>query len=333
MLPALHEVAARQFGVFTAAQVLAAGHSPDELRAALRTRRWSRLRRGIYCAAETRVGLSAAGAHRLDCVAVLLALGRPVAVSHASAASVHGLVVPDGALAEVRLTDPDEWRSGRGYRVSRAQLPVEQTVGWGPFGVTSVARSLVDSAREWRLWDAVAAMDDALYRRLTTVTELRQTVLGQRHWEGVAGAARAVGLADGRAESPLESFGRVQIVTSGLPAPELQVEVWDAAGFIGRVDAWYEEAAVAIEFDGAVKYSDPWRGRTPAEVVWDEKRREDRLRATGARVLRWAMSDVGSGWPSARGRLRGLLASPYVGRREFRVFRTPSSPAGRARPA
>ena len=333
MLAALDEVATRQFGVFTTAQALAAGHTRDEVRAELRSRRWLRLRRGVYCAAETRAGLSEAAAHLLDCVAVLLALGRPVALSHASAATAHGLVVPEGALGEVRLTDPDEWRAGRGYRVSRARLPAGQLVDWGPFAMTSVPRALIDGAREWSLWNAVAAMDDALRRRLVTPAELHDTVLGQRHWEGVSGAARAVGLADGRAESPLESFGRVQILTSGLPAPELQVEVWDDDGFIGRVDAWYDEAAVAIEFDGAVKYADPWRGRTPAEVLWDEKRREDRLRATGARPLRWTMGDVRGGWASSRDRLRGLLASPYVGRRAFRLVRTPPVGTARARPA
>jgi hypothetical protein len=333
VLPALDEVSVRQFGVFTTAQALAAGYTRDEIRAHLRTRRWQRLRRGVYCSAETRAAVPDTAVHRLECAAVLLSLACPVAVSHASSAFVHGLVVPAGALAEVRLTDPDDWRTGRGYRVSRAQLPPDQEVDWGPFTVTSVARSLVDCAREWRLRDAVAAMDNALHRRLVSPEELHEVVLGQRHWEGIAGAARAAGLADGRAESPLESFGRVQIVTSGLPVPELQVEVWDQHGFIGRVDAWYEDAAVAIEFDGAVKYSDPWRGRTPAEVLWEEKRREDRLRATGVRPLRWAMSDIGAGWAASRDRLRGLLATPYVGRRAFRLVRTPPSSAGRARPA
>jgi hypothetical protein len=34
------------------------------------------------------------------------------------------------------------------------------------------------------------------------------------------------------------------------------------------------------------------RGRTPAEALTDEKRREDRIRATGRRVIRWTWSEL-----------------------------------------
>ncbi|WP_164702593.1 type IV toxin-antitoxin system AbiEi family antitoxin domain-containing protein [Modestobacter sp. KNN46-3] len=326
MLPVLDEIASRQFGVFTSAQALAAGHSRDEVRTLLRTRAWSRRRRGVYCAGD--VAARAAGdprlAHLLDVAAVLVALPRRPAVSHASAAAVHGLLVPRRGLTEVRLTDPYNWRVGRGYRVSQGGLPARAVAGWGPFSVTAVARTLVDCAREWELVDAVVALDDALHRGLTDPLLLRESVAGARHWEGSARAARAVRLADGRAESPLESAGRVQIVTSGLPVPELQVELWDDEGFIGRVDGWYDDAAVALEFDGAVKYLDPRGGRSPGEVLWQEKRREDRMRAAGARPVRIAKADLGAPWSGVRGRLRTLLLTPYAGPRGFRVVRRPS---------
>ena len=42
------------------------------------------------------------------------------------------------------------------------------------------------------------------------------------------------------------------------------------------------------------KLTDPamLRGRTPAQALRDEKRREDRLRATGPRVVRWGHEDL-----------------------------------------
>jgi hypothetical protein len=323
VLSALEELATRQFGTFTTAQARTAGYSSDEVQAHLRTRQWLRLRRGVYCSAG-----AAAAPQLLDCAAVLLSLGRGAVVSHASAAAVHSLLVPSGRSTEVRLTDPDNWRVGRGYRVSQAQLPAGERVPWGPFQVTTVARTLVDCAREWGLVDAVIAMDDAVHRGLVTRSALRETVLSQRHWEGIAGAARAADLANGRAESPLESRGRVLIVTSGLPVPELQVDLWDDEGFIGRVDAWYEDAAVAVEFDGAVKYLDPRDGRSPGQVLWEEKRREDRIRATGVRPMRMTMQDVGTGWSASRRRLGDLLASPSVGRRTFRAAPAPLRVAG-----
>lgn len=330
VLPVLEELATRQSGVFTVGQARAVGYTDEEMRSELRLHRWVRRRRGVYCSAGTWADAAPdrARVHLLDCAAVLVSLGRPSAVSHASAAVVHSLVLPDVVPTVVALTDPDNWRTGRGYRVSQAQLGASDVTSWAAFSATSVARTLVDCAREWDLVDAVTALDDALHRRLVVPTDLVDVVARQRHWAGIGTAARAVGLADGASESPLESRGRVQIVTSGLPAPELQVELWDAAGFLGRVDGWYEDAAVALEFDGAVKYLDPRGARSPGQVLWEEKRREDRIRATGVRVVRLAHQDLGAGWGASRRRLRDLLASPYLGPRTFQVVRSARRRAG-----
>jgi hypothetical protein len=86
------------------------------------------------------------------------------------------------------------------------------------------------------------------------------------------------------------------MLASGLPAPRLQTRFSDTAGLIGYVDFWWPEWGLIGEFDGRGKYlrEDLRNGKTTAEVVVDEKVREDRLRAaTGARVARW-------GWDVAR---------------------------------
>ncbi|WP_324277450.1 hypothetical protein [Blastococcus brunescens] len=83
------------------------------------------------------------------------------------------------------------------------------------------------------------------------------------------------------------------------------------------VDAWFDEAAIAVEFDGRAEHADPWRGRTPERVLWEEKRREDELRALDIRVVRFADPDVWSGWPRAELRLRELLAVPGPAVRRF----------------
>jgi hypothetical protein len=175
----------------------------------------------------------------------------------------------------------------------------------------------VDCAREWSLTDGVVAIDAALQGSKTTRAELVRAVLGGTHRVGIAQAARALGLSDGRAESPLETRGRLAMLSSGLPRPGLQVEIHDAAGFVGRVDAWYEDAAVAIEFDGKVKYTDPRHTSSPGEVLWEEKRREDRMRAVGIRVVRVVNEDLGPPWHQMAARIGGLLATPYVGSRRF----------------
>jgi hypothetical protein len=310
--PVLRDAARRQWGVFTASDVRRAGLEPTDVQSALRRREWTRLRRGVYVertVVEDAVRRGDAARHRLDCAAVLMCLGGHPSVSHASAARLSGLLVPPAALGEVSLTDEEQWRRGRGYAVMRAQLPSHHLRADGSFRMTVPARTLVDCAREWSLEDAVIAMDAALHAGATTQEELREAVLHQTHWYGIGRAARAAGLADRRAESPLETLGRLRILGSGLPAPELQMDLYGPRGFVGRVDAWYEDAGVAVEFDGRVKYDDPFGGRTAAQVLWEEKLREDLVRDLGVRVLRVVHADLGAPWPAMADRLRSLLAT------------------------
>ncbi|RBY74965.1 hypothetical protein DQ239_18230 [Blastococcus sp. TF02-09] len=324
MHPHLEAIARRRGGVFTVADARQVGYRPDEVRAAVGSGAWHRLRRGVYVAAE-RWAVSAAdprARHLLDVLAALAVLGPGPVVSHSSAARFHELVLPRGTDGLVRLTDRDQWRTGRGYRISAADLPSLDVVDAGALIVTAVARTLVDCAREWPLVDGVVAMDAAMFQGKVTRAALTAAVLAQSHWLGIGRAAQAVDLSDGRAESPLESRGRFGVVEAGLPRPELQVELHGPRGFVARVDGWFEDPGVALEFDGRVKYEDPRDGRTPAEVAWEEKRREDAIRDLDVPVVRVVQADL----PRLHGpveRLRYLLARPSSGPRRFRVVRRP----------
>lgn len=288
----------------------------------MKSRTWSRLRRGIYIEAGRAAELRAdpRTGHLLDCVAVLLALDDGPVLSHESAARLHRLELPDSTTDDVRLTHEAQWREGRGYRVARAALPSSDVGAFLRFRATSPARTLVDCAREWSLSDAAVALDAALHARLVTRRQLVAAVHAAPHWVGVGEAGRALSFADGRAESALESRGRLRLLGSGLPVPELQVELHDARGFVARLDAWYEEAAVAVEFDGRIKYTDPRSGRSPADVLWAEKRREDAIRGLDVRVVN---ADLDRRWSAVVDRLGGLLAVPMTGPRRFTVVRLP----------
>jgi hypothetical protein len=324
MHPLLESLAARRGGVFTIGDARRAGYRRDEIRTAVGSGAWHRLRRGVYTPAEVWAAArhDERARHLLAALAVLAVLGPGAVLSHGSAARHHGLVLPRGLDGTVRLTHPDEWRTGKGYRIAAAALPEDELVGAGSVDVTTVARTLVDCAREWSLVDSVVAFDDALFTGRVQRAAIAAAVLRQTHWVGIGGAARALALSDGRAESPLETRSRLAILQAGLPCPELQVELHGPRGLIARVDGWYEEAAVALEIDGRVKYTDPRDGRTPAEVAWEEKRREDRVRDLDVRVVRIVQADL----PSLRGpveRLRELLARPATGPRRYRVVRRP----------
>ncbi|WNV75367.1 type IV toxin-antitoxin system AbiEi family antitoxin domain-containing protein [Geodermatophilus sp. DSM 44513] len=317
MHPILRAAADRQWGLFTAVDARRAGYGHDEVRTLRATGAWVRLRRGVYTTADRLAELDGRR-HGADCLAALLSLDRPdTVISHGSAARLLGATVSDRLDGTVRLTDPLQWRSGRGLRMACAPLSTGEVVRRGPFRLTSMARSLVDCAREWPLEDAVIAMDSALLVESTTPGELTRIAAAQQSWRGVAAARRAIRLADGRAESPLETRGRLRMVGVGLPTPGLQVEIHAEGRLIAVVDAWFDGAAVAVEFDGKVKYTDPWRGRTPERVLWNEKRREDELRSLDIRVVRVADEDIGATWPRIERRLRELLAVPGPTRRRF----------------
>ena len=324
MHPTLRARADRRLGLFTAADARLAGYAHPEIRRLRSSGRWVTLRRGVYTTAEDLAVHEGRGhRHAVDCLAVLLTLGRTTtAVSHSSAARLWGVPVPPAAMATVRLTDPGPWRRGEGFAVTAAALPRAHVTRAGPVPLTTAARTLVDCARGWPLEDAVIAMDAALLAERTTPTALAEAVAAARGRPGAARALRAAGLADGRAESVLETRGRLRIVGAGLPAPQLQVEVRTGGRLLGVVDAWFDDAAVAVEFDGRVKYTDPWRGRSPERVLWDEKRREDEMRALGIRFLRVADADLPR-WPVLERRLRSLLAAPGPAVREFRTVPRP----------
>ncbi len=332
--PALESAARRRGGVFTVDDARRAGLTPDDVRSAIRTRAWHRLRRGVYVptARWLEVAADPRARHLLLCAAAFAVLGPGPVLSHSSAARFHGLVLPRGADDDVRLTHADQWRVGRGYRIAAAALPPEDVVDTGPYGVTTAARTLADCARDWSLTDAVVAVDAALHGQQVRRADVQAAVLRQTHWAGIGAAARALGLADGRAESPLETRGRLALLAAGLPRPELQVELHGPRGFVARVDAWYEEAALALEFDGRVKYAEPRDGRTPGAVLWDEKRREDRILDLDVRVVRITQDDVAAFGP-VRARVAELLARPPAGPRSFRTVRRPepgSDPADAA---
>lgn len=314
--PILRARAERQLGLFTAADARMAGYGHPEIRHLLSSGAWVRVRRGVY---STREHLNATDSrHAVDCLALLLELGRPGAViSHASAARLWGIPVRRHHATPLRLTDPTGWRRGRDFRMAQAPLRPGEVVERGPLAFTSAPRTLIDCAREWDLEDAVVAMDAALLAGRVTPEELARAAAGIHHWPGAPRAARAACLADGRAESPLETRGRLRLVGAGLTPSALQVEIRAAGRLVGVVDAWFDDAAVAVEFDGKVKYTDPWRGRTPERALWEEKRREDELRALDIRFVRIVDADVDTRWARVEARLRQLMTEPGPLRRSF----------------
>jgi hypothetical protein len=321
----------RRLGIFTTADLTAHGVGESEIRSAVRAGSWVRLRTGVFVTAGDLAEIErTARRPGLDALAVVMSLDRRSAVlSGSTAAWVWGLPRPRQVRTTVELTDPDRWRRGRGWLMTRAALPADEVTERGAYRLTTAARTLVDVARSWTEVHAVAAIDAALLRGLTTSDELARVLNRQSRVAGVPRAVRAVALSDGRAESWLETYGRLTFAALGLPPFVPQVELWVEGRLLKVADGWYPEAALAVEFDGRVKYRRARYGRTPDEELWREKRAEDTLRSVGVRFVRVATEDLASGRRRELGGLvRRALASPGPPERRFREV---ARAAGRVR--
>lgn len=265
--------------------------SDGELLRARRSGSLQSVRRGAYVRPEEIAQLDSLAQHRLLIEATVDAAKRDHVVSHVSAAIMHGLSLWNPSLARVHLTI-DATSGGRVARrrhVHATPTDTSEITVCDGIAVTTVARTVVDFARTESFEKSVVVGDSALHLALVTSAELAAALDSARHRKGAPRAARAIAFMDGRSESVGESRSRVLMHVARLPKPDLQRRIYDSTGlFIGRVDFFVEEFATIGEFDGIGKYTRHLTpGQDAAEVVVDEKLREDDLRATGSAVARW----------------------------------------------
>lgn len=312
MHPFLLAALTRRGGVFTTADAVAAGHSRHGVAALVRGGRWRAVRYGVYTTdALWRQHTAAGREHWLEAAAVLARLGRTSTVlSHGTAARMHDLVLPTALDARVTATDPHRFRTGRDYRVLAASLSRHDVDAVPPLPVTGLRRTLLDVGREWDVIDTVVALDDALADGRITVDHLTTGVLGQSHWVGVGALSSAVRLARVGAHSPLETLTRLGLLGAGLPEPVLQAAVLRDERLVAVLDLWWEGTPAFGEVDGRLKWTDPWRGRSPADVGWDEKRRHDELVDLDLSGTRITAADLGPGLVAKAARIRTLIAQP-----------------------
>lgn len=157
----------------------------------------------------------------------------------------------------------------------------------------------IDCCRIATFPEGLAVMDSLLRsfdedpRRLAELIDAR---FAKRR--GVARARKALRFADGNSENGGESFARGVMVEEGFLPPRLQVEIPDPVepGRMYRVDYLWETdgGVIAGELDGRDKLADPAlrKGKSMADVLRDERTRESRLTATGAKVLRFSFKDA-----------------------------------------
>ncbi|HWH25542.1 MAG TPA: hypothetical protein VNT53_02705 [Pseudolysinimonas sp.] len=168
--------------------------------------------------------------------------------------------------------------------------------------MTSMARTVIDLARQSDLMLAIVVADAALKRKAEGSVATGGDGFGDlgeevsriplRH--GEARGRHVLEFADERSGSAGESISRVTMRRLGVPKPVLQQE-FSEGNDTWFVDFWWPGLRIVGEFDGDAKYLNPEMrsGRSAAEVVLAEKKREDAIRRQVSGFVRW-------GWAEAR---------------------------------
>ncbi len=283
--------------VATHQNAVSLGWSDEQIESRLRNGTWQPLRRGWFI--ESRQ-LDPDIRWRAEVLAAMGAHERHLILSHVHAARAYGWPRPLGGWGPTSFTATEPpARRRRDTWIAVCALEEAEIVLMGAVGVTDAARTVVDCARRLPPCDGLAIADAALHRGDVTRSQLLEAVRTACGRPGIERARHVVALADGRRETPFESWSAWAFSMQGLPMPDWQVTVLDEDGvFLGRTDAWWKEG-VAGEADGRAKYrlaSLERTGAVDAEglagALDDERRREHGLRRAGVVIVRWEPRDA-----------------------------------------
>lgn len=277
--------------------LLARDHDHGNLRRALAAREIERLRRGAY----TTVDLHGTRLHPADqarrraertVIAVHRQLTAHHVVSHESAALLHGAPVWR-VPHRVHLIQRYGAKAGAAPDVvrHRSVLSEDEVVTVDDVPVTSLVRTVLDCLSTLPPLDGLVLADWALARGiqrgdLSAALEVRADRRNRRR------ARLVLDLADAGAQSPWETRTRYVLLRAGFPRPRTQVPVTTRIG-IFHADIGWDDWGPLVEFDGFVKYQDGvLRPGYDADVArFEEKRRDDAIRAAGRSLLRITARD------------------------------------------
>lgn len=277
------DLARRQHGVLSSAQLLALGVTSHAIRRWLRAGRLHRLHRGVYA-----LGHRALSAQARDLAAVI-ACGDRALLSHRSAGFRWGLV---RASRGIEVTAPRSVGRHAGAVVHATRSLVdEDRVLIDSIPVTSPARTVVDLAdvlSERRLADA---LHQAEVLRLLDLRQIENTLVrlpGRRGRHRLRRVIAAYGGGPPLTRSEAEVRFLQVCRDHAVAIPQANVSV---GGY--EVDFLWREAGLVVEVDGAAAHQ-------TRRAFHEDRSRDRALAAQGIQVLRITWRDLRDGAALAR---------------------------------
>jgi very-short-patch-repair endonuclease len=264
------DLAGRQFGVVTRAQMVGLGVGAGAIAHRVRCGRLRIVHRGVYLVGhEARAELARE-------LAAVLALGDGALLSHTSAAYVWALIRAR-RLPYVEVTVVGRKPGSRpGIRAHRtAELDRRDRRRRGPLALTSPARTIVDLAGSLSLEDLEQAVAQARRLGLAGDREIQAAAIRAGNRRGIVSLIR---LLDGGTIAYTRSAAERRMLslirTAGLPVPEINARL---GGF--EVDFLWRARRLVVEVDG-------YRFHSDRAAFENDRRRDAHLVALGYRVVR-----------------------------------------------
>lgn len=265
-------------------QSIAGGVSARGVQRRVATGRWEAVHRGVY-----RIGGSPRSWHQ-DLLAACLAAGPGAVASHRAAAALWGL---DGFRpGPIELSVVRSRFHRLGSTVVHRSTDLDPAAATRRLGipVTVPARTLVDLGAVVRPLMVERALDDALSRRLVSLSQLRAALdsVARRGRRG-AGVLRALldvrADADERIESVLEARMLGLCRAASLPRPTCQHAVRVGGRVVATVDFAYPDRRIVVEVDG-------YEHHASLQAFGRDRTRQNDLVEGGWTVLRFTWRDV-----------------------------------------
>jgi very-short-patch-repair endonuclease len=257
----LGQIAQRQHGVVSTAQLRSLGFAYSTVHRRRATGRLHRIHQGVY--ALGRPDLPAKGRW----MAAVLACGRGAVLSHASAAALHGIRPSAAARIDVTITRPYSM-SRPGLRVHRRpELSATDVTEIQGIPVTAVPRTLLDLATFATQPQLERACEQAVLEGLFDLNAISD-LLARSHGRPGIRNLRAVlargDLGENVPASGLERRFRDLCAQAGLPKPEINRYVLLGDEY-HKVDFLWRCERVVIEVDGGKFHSTGWQRRRDSQ--------------------------------------------------------------------
>ncbi|WP_418277838.1 type IV toxin-antitoxin system AbiEi family antitoxin domain-containing protein [Isoptericola jiangsuensis] len=291
-LDLLH-TARTQCGLVDVDQCHAAGLSRKAVRGLVDRGRWRRVAHRVLeirAAAPSSSDLPAR--RRRSAWLALLTYGPEAVAVGACALALHGIAgLPTSIRSEAALPDAQNRRDRPGSRVRQ----FDDGLSWVQIDGRRVATldwALAQAVPELPVRHGLAVLDAALHSTsldLAGLTRSHELARGRR---GVATRHLLWSLADGRSESPLESFARWECIEGGVPPDTLQLPLSDRDGrTLARGDLGWRRGPhrwLVVEMDGVDVHGAP-------TAVFADRRRQNLFTGSGAvDLLRFTGRDLGT---------------------------------------